>query len=107
MGNNFSNISIEQLVFMRDERYVWLCNTRIDHPYYNRVRDEYEAFNKTIIEYENADKERKNKILAAVISGVIGLAGITAATVISNSSLGAKFDNSMKGLSGRITGNHF
>lgn len=106
MGNN-SNISIEQLVFMRDERYVWLCNTRIDHPYYNIVRDEYEAFNKTIIEYENADKERKNKILAAVISGAIGLAGITAATVISNSSYGAKFDGAMKGLSGRFIGNHF
>jgi len=106
MGNK-SNISIEQLVFMRDQRYVWLCNTRIDHPYYNRVRDEYEAFNKTIIEYENADKERKNKILAAVISGAIGLAGITVATVISNSSYGAKFDGAMKGLSGRFIGNHF
>lgn len=100
-------MDIEQLIFMRDQRYYWLCNTRIDHPYYNKVRDEYESFNKTIIEYENARAERRTKILAAVISGGVGLIGIGTSIIISNSSLGPKFDNSMKGLSGKIVGNNF
>lgn len=104
MGND---ISIEQLEFMRNQRYFWLCENSIDHPWYNKVRDEYEGFNKIIIEYYNAKAERKTKILTAIISGGMGLIGIGTSIVISNSSLGPKFDNSMKGLSGKIVGKNF
>jgi hypothetical protein len=81
---------------MRDQRYVWLCNTRIDHPYYNRVRDEYESFNKTIIEYYDKKKDRNNKIVIGVLSAAGSLLSIITIAGISNSSLGAKFGNGLK-----------
>lgn len=102
-----AQISIEQVEYMRDQRFYWLCTHRTDHPWYNKTRDEYVELNNTVIQYYNASAERRTKILAAVISGGIGLVAIGATTVISNSSLGAKFDSAMKGLPGRQTGNYF
>ena len=103
MGNDISYISIEQLEFMRDRRYVWLCNTRIDHPWYNKVRDEYESFNKTIIEYYDKKKDRNNKIAVALLTGATSIVSIITISAISNSSLGAKFGNGLK-LSSRFIG---
>lgn len=100
-------MDIEQIEWLRDQEFAWLTTNPITDPYYNRHREMYEGYNNTIIQYYNSKAERRTKIIAACISGGIGLLGIGAATIIGNSSLGAKFDNSMKGLSGRITGNHF
>lgn len=85
---------------------LWL-NTPEDDEMYNRRRLEFESINKILIDYNNSREERKTKILAAVISGGIGLLGIGASIIVSNSSLGPKFDNAMRGISGRITGSKF
>jgi hypothetical protein len=96
MGNDISYISIEQLEFLRDQHYVWLCNTRIDHPWYNKVRDEYEMYNNKVIEYYDKKKDRNNKIVVALLTGATSLVSIVTIGVISNSSWGAKFGNGLK-----------
>lgn len=96
MGNDISYISIEQLEFMRDQRYVWLCNTRIDHPWYNKVRDEYETFNNKVIEYYDQKKDRNNKVAVALLTGAVTVVEIFTIGAISNSSWGAKFGNGIK-----------
>lgn len=106
------DISIEQLMFMRDQRYIWLSNPKnYSNRYYAQVRAEYENFNNTIIAYNNGKKERRVRIIASVaaaaVTGAIGLVGLGITTKISTSPIGAEFERSTRGMSGKLLGNLF
>lgn len=103
MIKHMVEVSITELTIMRDQRYLWLVDSNnLTSPYYNKIREEYESFNKTIIDYYNSKQDRKVKIAVACLTGAIGILGLGVTGLISNSSAGAKFESSTRGMTGKL-----